>query len=270
MPSLPRAATRSKGGRDLGCRVDRVDEGPETPRAKRGHDLALEGAHRRRLLLERPGAQHRPLERRALEHEGEERHLDIAPGGDRDDDDPAAKRDGFEVCREMRRLRRARGSTCAPAPVVAARTAAAKPSSSSGSPPSSRTSFARGVAPYRREDAGACGDPELDGGCPDPAGTRRARAASRPGRNPACVKAASCAVTNVSTVAAAAPARRASRARGPGTARARATRSASPPPPTSPKTRSPGCQARTWSPQRSTVPATSRPGTSGGLPGGAG
>ena len=158
--------------------------------------------------------------------------------------------------------------TSAPRPSVASSTLSAKPWSVIGSPPSSRTRAAASALRTVPSTRAPQTPPICRAALPTPPAAPWTSSVS-PVLRPAWVRIASCAVMNASGTAAAPGSSSAS-----GTAATwrscTTTRSASPPPPTRPKTRSPGFQSSTCAPQVSTVPATSSPGMSCGLPGGAG
>ena len=61
------------------------------------NDLAGEGAHRRRLLVQRPGAQHRPEQARPPAHQLAEVERRLGAGARADDHDPPLRRQGEQI-----------------------------------------------------------------------------------------------------------------------------------------------------------------------------
>ena len=84
-------------------REDAVDERHDPARREVGDDLAAEGLHRKRLLLQRPGAQHRPDQPRTPAHQRAERELGVRAGARADDHDPSLHRERGEIGLEVRR-----------------------------------------------------------------------------------------------------------------------------------------------------------------------
>ena len=249
MPSLPGSVSRSNAAAASRAGKTRSTSARDPARCEVRNHLAGEGAHRRRFLVQRPGAQHRPEQARPPAHQLPEVERRLGAGARADDHDPSLHRQSQQIGVEVRRRRRARARRRRhPLPARARR---ARPGRSPSPRARRRPRGARAertVASTRAPAAAAI----CTAAVPTPP-FAPLTSSSSPGRSAACVITASCAVTNASGTAAAASSSSCS-----GTpvtwSSCTSTWSASPPPPTRPNTRSPGANRRAVGPQASTVP----------------
>ena len=102
LPSLPGSASRSNAAPASSRRKDPVDERRDPAAREVRNDLAGERAHRGRLLVERPGAQHRPEQARPPAHQLAEVERRLAAGARADDHDPPLHGQGEEIGVEVR------------------------------------------------------------------------------------------------------------------------------------------------------------------------
>ena len=102
LPSFPGSCRRSKAAPASAAGKTASTSGVIRPEARCGTTAAREGLHRGCLLLQRPGAQRGSDQPRALEHDPAQRQVRLVATAGADDHDAALARERIEVALEVR------------------------------------------------------------------------------------------------------------------------------------------------------------------------